>query len=220
LFSTKLLEDLLPTLPSTESGAAGVNQAKAQKSQRNGIIKVKTSTELDANMPIEELTGFTDNYNSTSTLIEKRTVLTNSLNSMSDNLASQVPTNQDKQTVKIGFVTDLIKNLIKSIANVVLTPKVIIIFLINFKIVFGVDAEYANAKDFIQKNRVLFKEMFKNITEIIVKLLMSYAMKEVTRLAGEAAAAKVIEKTLNRKQQLLSLVGVPQEALRKIKGLI
>ena len=39
LFSTKLLEDLLPTLPSTESGAAGVNQAKAQKSQRNGIIK-------------------------------------------------------------------------------------------------------------------------------------------------------------------------------------
>jgi hypothetical protein len=196
-----------------------IQQEKADN-QRNGIIKVKTSTELDANMPIEELTGFTDNYNSTSTLVEKRTVLTNSLNSMSDNLASQVPTNQDKQTVKIGFVTDLIKNLIKSIANVVLTPKVIIIFLINFKIVFGVDAEYANAKDFIQKNRVLFKEMFKNITEIIVKLLMSYAMKEVTRLAGEAAAAKLTEKTLNRKQQLLSLVGVPQEALRKIKGLI
>ena len=39
LFSTKLLEDLIPTLPSTENGAAGVNQPKAQKSQRNGIIK-------------------------------------------------------------------------------------------------------------------------------------------------------------------------------------
>jgi hypothetical protein len=49
---------------------------------------------------------------------------------------------------------------------------------------------------------------------------MAYAMKEVTRLAGEAALIKLNEKTQNRKQQLLSLVGVSQEALRTIKGLI
>jgi hypothetical protein len=44
LFSTKILEELIPTLPATQLGAAGVNQTKAQKSQRNGIIKNFLST--------------------------------------------------------------------------------------------------------------------------------------------------------------------------------
>jgi hypothetical protein len=39
LFSTQLQEDLITTLPSTTSGAAGLNQPKAQKSKRNGITK-------------------------------------------------------------------------------------------------------------------------------------------------------------------------------------
>lgn len=200
-------------------------QQEVANNRKNGIVKVKTSTTIDTSMPIEQLTAFTSNYDSisptsTSSMVQKRTVITNSINSMADDLASQIPTNQDKQTVKISFVTDMIKNLIKSIANILISPKIIIIFLINFKILYGQTAEYTNAKDFIQKNRALFKEIFKNITEEIVKLLMSYAMKEVTRLAGEVGLAKTIERVQNRKQQLLSLVGVPQEALRRIKGLL
>jgi len=171
-------------------------------------------------MPIEQLTSFTDEYNQTSSLVEKRTVITNSINNMAEDLASQTPDNQDKQTIKISFVGDMIKSLIKSIANVVISPKIIIIFLINFKILYGENAEYTDAKDFIKKNRSLFTAIFKEVTQIIVKELMAYAMKEVTRLAGEAALIKLNEKTQNRKQQLLSLVGVSQEALRTIKGLI
>lgn len=61
LFSTKLLEDLLPTLPSTELGAAGINQPKAQKSQRNGIIKNFLSSgygsETDVNLLKTVTTG-------------------------------------------------------------------------------------------------------------------------------------------------------------------
>jgi hypothetical protein len=188
--------------------------------RRNGIIKLKTSENFNASMPIEALTTLTDEYNQSATLVEKRTVLTNSINNMAENLADQTPNNQDKQTVKINFVGEMIKSLIKSIANLLLSPKIIIIFLINYKIVFGQNAEYADAKDFIKKNRSLFTAVFKDITEIIVKILMTYAMKEVTKLAGDAALVKLTEKTQNRKQQLLSLVGVSQEALRKIKGLI
>lgn len=195
-------------------------QQETANNRKNGIVKLKTSVSFNGTMPIEELTSFTDEYNQTSTLVEKRTVITNSINNMAENLASQTPDNQDKQTIKINFVGDLIKNLIKSIANIVISPKIIIIFLINFKILYGEDAEYKDAKDFIKKNRGLFTSIFKEITQIIVKELMAYAMKEVTRLAGEAALVKTIEKVQNRKQQLLSLVGVPQEALRRIKGLI
>lgn len=195
-------------------------QQEIADNRRNGIIKVKTSENFNASMPIEQLTTLTDEYNQSATLVEKRTALTNSINSMAENLADQTPNNQDKQTVKINFVGEMIKSLIKSIANLLISPKIIIIFLINYKIVFGQNAEYTDAKDFIKKNRSLFTAVFKDITEIIVKILMTYAMREVTKLAGDAALVKLMEKTQNRKQQLLSLVGVSQEALRKIKGLI
>lgn len=195
-------------------------QQEIANDRKNGIVKVKTSVETNTTMPIEELTSLNENYATTSNLVEKRTVLTDSLNSMANNLASQIPNNQDKQTVKIGFISEVLKSLIKSIANILISPKIIIIFLINFKIIYGVNYEFTNAVDFIKKNRALFKAIFKEITQEIVKLLMSYAMKEITRLAGDAAVVKTIEKVQNRKQQLLSLVGVSQEALRKIKGLI
>jgi len=195
-------------------------QQEVANNRKNGIIKIKTSVETNSNMPIEQLNSFNDNFLNSTTLIEQRTVLTNSINNMADDLASQVPNNQDKQTVKISFVSDIIKTLNKSIANVLISPKIIIIFLINFKIVYGLDAEFTSASDFIKKNRNLFTSVFKEITEIVVKILMSYAMKELTRLAGEAAIVKSTEKIQNRKQQLLSLVGVGQETLRAIKGLI
>lgn len=195
-------------------------QQEIANDRKNGIVKVKTSVETNTTMPIEELFSLTENYATTSNLVEKRTVLTDSLNNMADNLASQIPNNQDKQTVKIGFISEVLKSLIKSIANILISPKIIIIFLINFKIIYGVKYEFTNAVDFIKKNRALFKAIFKEITQEIVKLLMSYAMKEITRLAGDAAIVKQTEKIQNRKQQLLSLVGVSQEALRKIKGLI
>jgi hypothetical protein len=195
-------------------------QQEIADNRRNGVIKVKTSVEFDASMPIEQLDVFTEEYNQSSTLVEKRVVLTNSINNMAESLAEQTPNNQDKQTVKINFVGDIIKSLIKSIANLLISPKIIIIFLINFKIVYGIQSEYTDAKDFIKKNRNLFTSVFKDITQVIVSILMNYALREVTKLAGDSALVKLYEKAQNRRQQLLSLVGVGQEALRKIKGLI
>lgn len=202
------------------TNAEVARQQEIANNRKNGIIRVKTETEFNATMPIEELNSFTDEYNQSATLVEKRTAITNSINSMADNLAEQTPENQDKQTVKISFVSDMIKSLIKSIANIIISPKIIIIFLINFKIVYSLDVEYADAKDFIKKNRNLFTSVFKDITQIIVGILMNYALREVTKLAGDAALVKLYEKTLNRRQQILSLIGVSQEALRKIKGLL
>jgi hypothetical protein len=58
----------------------------------------------------------------------------------------------------------------------------------------------------------------------VVKILMSYAMKEATRLAGQVALSKQYEKIQNRKNQILSLVGVGKEKLQKavdgVKNLI
>lgn len=195
-------------------------QQETADNRRNGIIKVKTDVTTNASLSINQLETFNINYENSATLISKRTTLENSINEIGDTVALQIPKNEDKQTVKIGFAADMIKNMIKSIANLLISPKIIVIFLINFKIIFGVNANYDGPIDFIKKNRALFKAVFKDITEMITKLLLSYAMKEITKLAAQKALITLVEKTQNRQQQILSLVGVPQEALRRIKGLL
>lgn len=198
----------------TFTNAEVARQQEIADNRRNGIIKVKTSTEFDATMPVEFLTDFTNNYNQTSTLVEQRTLLTNTLNNMSDNLASQTPNSEDKQTIKISFAIDMIRNLIKSLANILISPKIIIIFLINFKILYGPTAEYTDAKDFIKKNKKLFNVLFKMLEKEIVKLLMSYVMREATKLAGQVGLAKQLEKIQNRKDQILSLIGVGKDKIK------
>ena len=97
--------------------------------------------------------------------------------------------------------------------------RIIIIFLINFKIIFGIASSFSSPIDFIKKNRALFNSVIKEITNLIIKFLMGIAMKEITKLAGDSAIIKAKEKTDNRKQQLLSLIGLSNEAVRQIKGL-
>lgn len=195
-------------------------QQSLANDRKNGIIKIKTSVETNATMPISYLENLTSDLNVATTLVQKREIINTSLNNMADNLASQIPNNQDSQTVKVSFFKDLIKNLTKSITSVLLSPKIIVIFLINFKIVFGIAASFKDPIDFIKKNRALFNSVIKEITNIIIQYLMRIAMKEITKLAASSAAVKIREKFDNKKQQLLSLTGVPQDAIRKIKGLL
>lgn len=45
-------------------------------------------------------------------------------------------------------------------------------------------------------------------------------MQKITKLVSDAVIVKQKEKLNNQKAQLLSLIGVPQQALRIINGLI
>ena len=61
--------------------------------------------------------------------------------------------------------------------------------------------------------------MIKTVSDIVVEKLLAIAMKEMAKLANSVVAKKAIEKSKNKLAQLLSLTGVPQDAIRIIKGL-
>ncbi len=61
--------------------------------------------------------------------------------------------------------------------------------------------------------------MVKTVTDIVTEKLLGIAMKEITKLANSVVAKKAVEKSKNKLAQLLSLTGVPQDAIRMIKGL-
>jgi len=188
--------------------------------RKKGIIKIRTSTTVEANMPIQYLQNLTATLNTSQTITDQTNALEESLNNMGDNLADQTPNTQDKQTIKAGFLTELVKSLIKAVSNAILSPKVVVIFLLNYKILYGLNANYNGPIDFIKQNKALFVNLFKEVTTLVVTFLLSMAMKEITKLAGEAALVKITDRLENKKQQLLSLIGIPQDVLRMIKGFL
>ncbi len=187
--------------------------------RKKGIIKVKTSTTVEGSVPSTTLTSFTESMSTATSTQDRKETLSKSLDQMANDSSSNVKINADKGSVKLNFAQLLIDNLIKATVSVILSPKVVMIFLINYKIVHGPDASYTDAKDFIKKNRKLFQQIMKRVGGMIIGILLAVVLKRISKLVGDAAIQKNIEKNKNKKAQLLSLVGVSQEALRAIKGI-
>lgn len=187
--------------------------------RQRGVIKIKTSNTQNSSVPIETLTSFTNSVTTATTKQDKDTALKNGLNDMANASSSNFGNNTDRYSVKLNFFQMIITNLIKAIVSIVLSPKVVMIFLINYKIVYGQNGFYVDALDFIKKNNKLFVQIIKRISGMIIKILLAIAIKKITKLVTDWAMKKEAEKGANQKVQLLSLVGVPTEALRIIKGL-
>lgn len=187
--------------------------------RKRGIVKIKASTDIDASIAESTLTDFNTAMGTAVTVQTKKDVLTTSLDSMANETAKDSSNQSDNQTIKLNFIQQIIDTLIKSIVGVVLSPKVVTTFLINFKIIYGESAEFTDGVDFIYKNKELMRKIIKQITLEIVQFLVVIAMKKIAELVAESQIKKQKEKYTNRLSQLLSLTGVPQEAIRTIKGL-
>ena len=106
-----------------------------------------------------------------------------------------------------------------SITNFIISPKVIIIFLLNYKIIYGTDGEYGDASDFLKKNKTLIKSIVNKIRDMIIKILVTKVLKEIGSLVAATAIGNKIEKGKNTLVQLLSTVGVPTSVIRIILNL-
>ena len=62
--------------------------------------------------------------------------------------------------------------------------------------------------------------MMKKISGTIIKILTTIALKQIAELVAATSAKRQIEKGKTKLAQLLSLVGLPQETLRLIRGLL
>ena len=191
------------------------NQAESLK-RKAGLSSVKINTTIPSTIPISSLTEFTQNINNVNSTQQKKEVITNSLKSMANFSSSKVTNPTDVVSVKLNFIQIIINNLVKSITNMVLSPKVIFTFIINYRIVYGAGSEFTDPIDFIKKNKKLMNEMMKGISEEIIKILLAIALKEIASLVTKAATKRLKEKSVLKLAQLQSLVGVPISKIKKL----
>jgi hypothetical protein len=184
-------------------------------SRKKGIKNITTSGPISTSIGISTLKETTNSINDAISMTQKKLAVTKSLNTLGNEISTFATNVTDKKALKLNFIQELVNTLIKAIVNTILSPKVIILFLINFKIIYGPNATYSDPIDFLKKN----KNFIHNITSIIIKILLQIALKEIKKLVSDSLIKQEIDKNQANISQLLSLVGVPQDVLRLLKGL-
>ncbi len=189
-------------------------------SRKSGVKDLSTSIPLITSIPMATMSTADNLISSATNLIEKRTAVASSLNNMSGQITSLVTDKTDHESLKLNFIQEIINNIVKAIVNTILSPKVITIFMVNYKIIYGQNATFTDPVDFLKKNKNLVHNVTKRVSEVIVKTLLNIALKKIAELVSAGVAKQQIDKAQANLTQLLSLVGVPQDTLRQIKGLL
>ena len=184
--------------------------------RKKGSIDLKTSTNIPSSVPISSLTSLNDSVSTATNTIQKKSAITSGLNNMANTSASKVSNLTDKASSKLSFMQQVISSLIKSIVGIILSPKVITVFLVNYKIVYGPSATFTDGVDFIKKNKNLMNNIMKTIALELIKVLLAIALKEIGVLVAKSIAKKQKEKGMLKLAQLQSLIGIPTDIIKKL----
>jgi hypothetical protein len=184
--------------------------------RKKGIKKLECCNKVAASIPVSFLTDFTDEMATAGTEIEQKIVISSNLNKMAQQNTVNSDNPSDHISIKLNFVQNIIEHLIKGIIGMVITPKVIMPFLINFKIIYGISSEIKDPIDFIKKNKNLFTGLINSVKSLIISVLKPIVMRQVVVIASLAKYEKVKEQTKSAKAQLASLIGVKEDQYEKL----
>lgn len=191
--------------------------------RKNGIRILETCGNLPTNIPIDtllsvnsELSAATQN---TTNLIESKVkAMTDAINQLADASASNsIPINVP--TIKINFILELIKDFMKSMINIILSPKLMVLFSLNYKIIYGISQDFNGPIDFMKKNKQLIIAISKMILEQMIKMLITLALKYIGKKLAKKYSQDKIEQSKNYVAQILSLTGVSPEIIREIQNI-
>lgn len=184
--------------------------------RKKGLTNIEVGKTVTSKVPIETLTNFNESMATATSVLDKTNVLSQNLNIMANASAANVPKISDVQTVKLDFIQQIISNLIKGIISILLSPKIVMSFVVNYKIVYGPDATFTDAIDFIKKNKNLMTSIMNSISEEIISILLAIALKEISLLVAAEVVKRQKEKATNKLAQLQSLIGIPANQIKKL----
>ena len=184
--------------------------------RKSGLAVITTSASVTSSVPASTLTNFNADFALATSSSQKRSTLGAHLDIMANASVANITNPIDVATGKSNFIKQIILSLVKSFVNVILSPKVIFIFLINYLIVYGPTATYDDPIDFIKKNKRLMNAIIIAISEAIVKVLLGIALKEIGTLVAQAIAKKEQEKGALTLAQLESLIGIPSNLVNNL----
>lgn len=199
------------------------NVKDSAKNRRKGITKLKTCNDIEVSIPFDIVRSTFDALSvTTNTVEDNRNIIETNLNLMATSIANDAASQQDRYSVTLGFFEALFKGLATTFMNAIMSPKIITLFIINYKIVNGTsgftNSDFIDPIDFMKKNRRLIKMFIETIRDIITEMLLSMALKHIMKLVSQNSIEALKERGNNQIAILLSLVGIPQEVIALIRN--
>lgn len=181
--------------------------------RKNGIMPMTTTQNTNVSIPLDNVKTMNTNISNSTNQVELKNSLNSSINNIGGVIGNQAPSPTDSNTLKLNFIQSIIDNIITAVINIIISPKVIMIFLVNYKIVYGQNADFTDPIDFMKQNKNLIHGMIKAISVAIIKALLPLALKEIAKLVSKAVLKKTSDKNKLKVAQTLSLIGVPKSAI-------
>lgn len=148
----------------------------------------------------KDLRETVDSLNSNATLHEQREILKRIITKASITKSDEViPINKAK--VEFDFISNLVENLITSIVNALLTPKVIMVIMVNKKIM-GSEIGSISFEDVIKSMRGLIISIVKEVKDAIVQELLKLLIDKlspIVKLMGDM----LVQETLGYYRDLM-----------------
>ncbi len=229
--SNDIIDDTYFTFTNDETDG---HEVKATLRSR-GVRMVDTNNQAESSVPVAMISDMKNELTKTVSTLDKKNVLAKHLNQMAEESARAKTAvdsgntalnnasstfnnikNADKPSLKLNFTQQIFNFLTKGIVSSIISPRVMMIFLINLKIVYGQDAVYEDGVDFIKKNKNIFKAIIKEIVIMIIKILLAIALKKIAKLVADAMLKRRIEKQMYRQLQTAGLVA-PNVKFREFK---
>ena len=184
----------------------------------NGIRKLVSCGQYEASIPFNVLSGATIPIQSATTIVDINTGTNKALNTLANQSASNASTT-DQNNVKLDFHVSFLQNLIQALISEILTPKLLILFILNDKIVNGQNSTISDPVTFLKTHKSLMKAISSTVSTTIQNYITKICIQEIQKLVAQEIEKKAVDMGKNASVQMLSLFGVSSTVLRKIKGL-
>lgn len=195
------------------------NQQEIANNRKKGIRKLKTCGEMEINIPTGFLIELQSGLTATTNVSETKTIVDKTINEMAIFSSNNTSVQQDKYAIQLNFIQEILNKLINSIINIIISPKIVTIFLINYKILYGPTATYDDAVSFLKNNKTLIRDIMNRVRDNIIQTLLMNALKEIGELVRQTYSETQKEKGKIKLSRLLSLIQAPPEVIRIIQNL-
>lgn len=173
--------------------------------RKKGINKMNTTETIELSVRTEDIVTLQNSMNTASSTFILNQEIIKGLDIIVNNSTADVPNKQDVVGLKLNIFDALIKKLTTAIINIVLSPKLLLIYNLNYYIVTG--EPLTDPLEFFSKNRTLMKSIIDSIKSVLLTYLTDIVMKQITELVEQHLIEILKEKQKLLRNQLSSLTG-------------
>lgn len=137
-----------------------------------------------------EVTKILETFPENGTLEDQKKVinqaLTKACNILDDRNKTSIPS--DKSITKIDFLTDILQQLVATIVDAVLSPKVLMLLMVNRSLMESQPEEPLNTEGLMKLMKNVVKSVVREVRDLIMKKILDYIIQYLTPLALQLQA--------------------------------